>query len=299
MKQLLQAKKNHKVGALVLCFLFFLLSFSSLNSYLHSQADSVYSQTESAAQVQLPDEEFGQFDIRSFFFEKNQGQFDQDVQYKLSSGQFDLFFTNDEAVFVFDQSEKSNSVIDDDDDPPKKKISFRQSFVDQLEATIVGEDLQSGVSNYLYGPNSEEWVTSVSHYGQLRYENLYLGVDLVYKRVEGALKYEFIVDPGANPNLIEVRYQSSSTNNAINPVELEVDSGDLIVRTPEGNLTERNLYAFQEINGEQIQVAAEFKLLSSDTYGFKLGSYNKSYPLVIDPFIDTSTFLGGRALIKP
>ena len=81
------------------------------------------------------------------------------------------------------------------------------------------------------------------------------------------------------------------------------------VSLKEGNIVQKKPYVYQEINGKRVEVAGKFKIHNSKSetqnstlvsrhtkhfaYGFQVASYNKNYPLVIDPTLVYSTYLGG------
>jgi hypothetical protein len=51
--------------------------------------------------------------------------------------------------------------------------------------------------------------------------------------------------------------------------------------------------SYQRIGGERIPVKSRYKLTGDGSYGFWVGAYDPRYPLIIDPGLDYSTFLGG------
>ncbi|RMF97310.1 MAG: hypothetical protein D6734_02470, partial [Candidatus Schekmanbacteria bacterium] len=71
------------------------------------------------------------------------------------------------------------------------------------------------------------------------------------------------------------------------------EKGELVVDAS-SNIVFTKPYAYQMINGEKREVGAEYKICSDrKSYGFRVASYNKNYPLIIDPLI-ASTFVGGK-----
>jgi hypothetical protein len=69
--------------------------------------------------------------------------------------------------------------------------------------------------------------------------------------------------------------------------------GELLVRTPLGVLKDAAPVSYQLIGGKRVAVENRYKLEGNGGYGFAVGSYDPRYPLVIDPGLDYSTFLGG------
>ena len=69
--------------------------------------------------------------------------------------------------------------------------------------------------------------------------------------------------------------------------------GQLLVRTSLGVLKDAAPVSYQWIRGERVAVESRYVLKGDGGYGFAVGAYDPRYPLVIDPGLDYSTFLGG------
>ena len=68
------------------------------------------------------------------------------------------------------------------------------------------------------------------------------------------------------------------------------------MRTSLGTLKDAAPVSYQLIGGERVAVESRYKLLKGESgggYGFAVGAYDPRYPLIIDPALDYSTFLGG------
>jgi len=157
------------------------------------------------------------------------------------------------------------------------------------------------VVSYFRGPK-EEWKTGLATYSKVVYHNLWPGIDLVYSGAGNQLKYEFILKPGADPERIKMTYRGAS-------VSLD-SSGRLKVTTPAGGFEDEAPYSYQEIFGTHLHVPTVFSLqaasracggrvkrpesASRSVWGFKIGNYDKSKPLVMDPaLIAYSGYIGG------
>ncbi|MGR3295114.1 MAG: DUF7948 domain-containing protein [Candidatus Bathyanammoxibius sp.] len=81
-------------------------------------------------------------------------------------------------------------------------------------------------------------------------------IDLVYKGIKGGMKYEFIVHPGADPDVIKMSYRG------IDGLSID-ESGNLIIHTALGDVKDEKPYCYQDIDGERVEVAAGFKILDS------------------------------------
>jgi hypothetical protein len=80
----------------------------------------------------------------------------------------------------------------------------------RAEAEVVGVDLLEGQSHYLIGA-PEEWHTGVPAYGRVEYRNVYPGVNLVYYGTRGRMQYDLVVNPGAEPSQIRLRFEGGES----------------------------------------------------------------------------------------
>ena len=118
------------------------------------------------------------------------------------------------------------------------------------------------------------------------------------------MKYEFIVHPGADPSKIRLAYRGASA------VEVNGE-GRLGVRTPAGGFDDDQPVGYQEINGDRVDVALSYLLekgsakapvpggeaseTESYVYGFNVGDYDRTQPLVLDPAVLVYCgYLGGN-----
>ena len=132
--------------------------------------------------------------------------------------------------------------------------------------------------------------SAIPAFSAVRYRSLYPGIDMVY-RVSGLrLKSEFILAPGADPALIQVTYPEA-VQVALEP------RGALEVKTKDGELREEGLQIYQGAGPSRIVVSGRFRVnYSLKSVGFQVGDYDRSRPLVIDPAISFSTYLGGSGV---
>ena len=127
----------------------------------------------------------------------------------------------------------------------------------------------------------------VETYSRVLYSDVYHGVDLLFYGNERRLEYDFTVAPGGDPREIRLRFDGADG------AELSTE-GALILRTPAGNVRHDPPVAYQESNGSRLRVPAGFKRLDDGTIGFEVGEYDRLQPLVIDPVLVFSTYLGGN-----
>ena len=159
------------------------------------------------------------------------------------------------------------------------------------DARITGRERTDAIVSYFKGRPSE-WKTGLATYATVVYEDLWPGIDLVYGSEGGKLKYTFIVEPGADPSLIRLAYRGAS---AVRMTE----AGRLSVVTPAGDFEEEAPLSWQENPGGRSDVASAFEpeVVSGGSgyrFGFRLGSYDRTKPLVIDPVVlSYCGYLGG------
>jgi len=161
------------------------------------------------------------------------------------------------------------------------------------KARAVPTEVSPTKVNYFIGNNPAHWRIQVPTFGKVRYQLVYPGIDLVYYGNQRQLEYDFVVAPGASPETIAWRYEGAE--------KIQVDAdGDLIVHTVGGKVRHQRPVAYQEKNGERKQVSAGYVVRDSGggTVGFKIGTYDRTRPLIIDPVLVYSALLGGTGLDK-
>jgi hypothetical protein len=212
-------------------------------------------------------------------FEANQGQTDRQVKYLSRGPGYVLLLTSTEAVVVAPQAVARMTLVGAN-----------------TRAAISGVGELPGRSNYYIGNDPTQWRTDVPQYAQVRYEEIYPGIDLVYYGTqEGRVEHDFIVSPGVDPGIIALAFQGTDRP------KLGRD-GDLILHTSPSSRTAsgsqirlRKPVIYQEVNGARREVSGGYVIGKDNRVGFRIGEYDASRPLIIDPVlaIGYSTFLGG------
>ena len=164
-------------------------------------------------------------------------------------------------------------------------------FLGALPASIEHGTAAPGKVNYLVGSNSADWHTDISLYNDITYRSLYPGIDLSYSGESGRLKGTYAVAPAADPALISWRYDNATSR---------VDADGNLIITPGTEPSEASLQiveaapvAWQEIDGQRVSVDVHYAVGPDGSVGFVLGAYDRALPLVIDPTLVYSTYLGG------
>jgi hypothetical protein len=210
-------------------------------------------------------------------FVENAGQENASVRYAAQASGASFFFTQKEAVLAFERRDVG--------------LALRLGFLGANPAPeIEGQSARAGNVNYLVGSDGSEWRTGIPTFGEVVYRDLWPGVDMIFRGAKGTLKYEFVLAPGADPSRIGLAYRGADG--------LALSSaGQLLIDTPFGTLRDAKPRTFQTIDGRRVPVESRFALGErAGTYGFALGAYDPSRPLVIDPGLLYSSYLGGTGM---
>lgn len=148
-----------------------------------------------------------------------------------------------------------------------------------------GEEQVPYVVNYLLGERTA-WRTQVSAYASVRYRGIYPGIDLVFHGRRGELEFDFELSPGVDPGLIRLDFSGFDQI-------LQQENGDLRLVLADEQFTLRAPVAFQWEGKQRVAVACRFSPLDSGVFGFAVGEYAPDLPLIIDPILEFSSYLGG------
>ncbi|GAC1446143.1 MAG: SBBP repeat-containing protein [Pyrinomonadaceae bacterium] len=240
-------------------------------------------------------------------FEANRGQTDARVKFTARGAGYGLFLTGDEALLNLHRRDpRINEEADGFEDvgnqnltrvrrlakrqlAPHRSIEtiVKMNLIGANVAEVVGEDEQTGKSNYFIGHDPSKWRTDVARYGRVRYKEIYPGIDQIYYGNQGQLEYDFIVKPGADPQAIKMRFNGASG------VKLNAQ-GELALQTADGGeVVQHKPIVYQMVAGEKRAIAGEYIIRENGEINFRIGNYDRTKPLVIDPILSYSTFLGG------
>jgi len=221
-------------------------------------------------------------------FEPNLGQTSTKVQWLARGPEYTLYLAGSDAVLQMNRitPAKRESAHPNERQPSISSSAVRMNLLGASSGQkAAGEEIQSGKANYFTGNDPAKWQRDVPMYGKVRMKGVYPGVDLVYYGHQGALEYDFVVAPGADASAIKLSFDGSKAALAAN--------GDLVLPVDGGpELRFNKPVVYQTIDGRRQSVDGRF-LVAGNTVGFALGAYDRSAPLVIDPMLSYSTYLGG------
>ncbi len=223
-------------------------------------------------------------------FEPNQGQADEGVRFLARGRGYGLFLTPTETVLVLTAPDAAASIagrprpVDRVATPPAV-VRMRMVGAD-ASAPIAGVDPLPGRSHYLLGDPSR-WRRDVPTFARVRYTDLYPGVSLLFYGSERALEYDFVVAPGADPGAVVLAFDGAAA--------LRIDAGgDLVLATAAGELRLRRPLIYQETEGGRRPVEGGY-VLDGGRVRFRVAAWDATRPLVIDPVLGYSTYLGGSS----
>lgn len=232
-------------------------------------------------------------------FIENKGQWHEDVYFKTSIPGGDLYVLKNKLKYVFYQGYPSHHQEDNAHHPAPAlrmaalapdlqnlsqavEISFEGS---NPRSEILGENATFNRIHFIKG--SGQAVKNISASGQVRIRNLYDGIDLLIYTQNDALKYDLIVQPGNDPEVISMRYKGQNA--------LKLTDGQLEIYTIFGTLKEQAPVVYSQKDHQRLAVGAGFSL-TGDRVKFKLTEdWDASLPLIIDPELIFSTYSGSRA----
>src|SRR5262245_25257658 len=215
-------------------------------------------------------------DERPLYFEANKGQVDSQVKFLARSGGQTVLFASTGVVFVFTQpgTERTRSAV-------------RMAFLGaDRDVQVTGQDRLRGRTNYVVGNDPAKWTANVPTYAKVQYQELYAGIDVLYYGSGRHLECDLIVRPGADPTRIVLSIEGA------NGIDVE-DQGDLVIQTVNGQLRQRRPIIYQEVDGVRQEIAGGYVLKGGGEVGFQIAAYDAGRPLVIDPILAYSTYVGG------
>ncbi|MGO9229227.1 MAG: SBBP repeat-containing protein [Bryobacteraceae bacterium] len=197
-------------------------------------------------------------------FEANQGQWSPEVRYLARGGSVKVALTDRGPSLRLPGTGRVDMVLE----------GARQPRIEPLEPLAARTD-------YFIGDRSN-WHTGVASFARVRYAQVYRGIDAVYYGNQGRLEYDFLLAPGADASAIRMRFRGADRLRITPDGDLQVEAG--------GNtIVEKRPAARQG----DVAIAGRYVLLARDVAAFRVGRYDRSRALVIDPLLVYSTYIGG------
>lgn len=218
-------------------------------------------------------------------FEANMGQLDSDIKFISRARSFDLFLTSEGATITLKAEGRQTSC--------RRSSTLRMKVLRPCsQMQMAGEGETAAKANYFIGSLPEKWRANIPIYSRVKCQSVYPGIDMVYYGDQGQLEYDFILAPGADPETIRFGFEGAKA--------MTVDAdGDLVLQTSAGEIRQNRPTVYQWSNGARKEIAGRYMLNSKHEIGFQIAAHDANKPLVIDPVLSYSTYIGGSNFDEP
>ncbi|MBC8490251.1 MAG: SBBP repeat-containing protein, partial [Bacteroidetes bacterium] len=283
--------KRAILGLFLVCLIQLFFNFSHAEAIIKTKAVKQISEKSPTFRL---NETYGKLPL---YFVRNDGQLDKKVKFYEKGRGHAVYFTK-EGVFL------SLMVTG-----KPRKSRWQHALIKLIplnankELMIVAEGHKKTKVNFFIGNDPKKWKTNIPTYGAIIYKDVYKNTDIRFYGNNRELEYDVIMRPGADLNDIKFSYEG------IEALSITKD-GDLNIILKEGMLIQKRPRIYQKIDGKEVQVTGKFKIQSKKSniigkesttnsqrfvYGFEVASYHTRYPLIIDPTLSYSTYLGGSS----
>ncbi|HMY75602.1 MAG TPA: SBBP repeat-containing protein, partial [Blastocatellia bacterium] len=209
-------------------------------------------------------------------FETNAGQVHSAAKFIARGPGYHLALADNEASIALQKSAGQSAIL-------KMRLTGANPH-----ARLTGLEPLPGKSNYFIGNDPRRWQTNVAQYARVKHEAVYSGIDLIYYGNQQELEYDFVVQPGADVAAISLNFEGAE--------QIRVaENGDLVLRVAGEEVRQKAPVIYQQINGEKHFVKGRYALSGRKQIGFKIETYDRRQPLVIDPVLSYATYLGGSS----
>ncbi|MCU1239167.1 MAG: uncharacterized protein JWP63_7134, partial [Candidatus Solibacter sp.] len=154
-------------------------------------------------------------------------------------------------------------------------------FARELGARNGTGEIRAATVREQWSPGSDHRsLTVAALFADVRYREIYPGIDLVFHDGAARLEYDFVVAPGADARAIRMRFRGAR--------RVAIDGGELVV----DGMRHQQPAVYQEAGGARRYVVASYRLRGGEV-SFELGDYDRTLPLIIDPVLTYATYAGG------
>jgi hypothetical protein len=207
-------------------------------------------------------------------FERNQGQSDAAVKFLSRGKGYTLFLTPTNAVFSLRNTEKKTSVL-------------RMNLVGaNANAQLAGQHELQGKVNYMIGNDRSKWRTGIPTFRKVHYDDVWPGVDMLWYGTHTELEYDFVVKPGSEVARVRLAFEGAET------MRLD-DQGNLLITSNGEEVKHVAPVIYQEREAGRVSINGKYVIKGANEIGFEVGDYDHSKPLVIDPVLLYSSYIGG------
>jgi hypothetical protein len=207
-------------------------------------------------------------------FVANRGQWRTDARFVARGGGMTVGLADDRIEFDLHGAAPGQGVL----------LRWR---LDGALPTAAWHGHQSAPGRHSFFLGGEHGVTDVPAFARVVLAQAWPGIDLAFRDRDGALEYDLLLAPGADPDAIAFRSEGHER------LRLDAD-GALLVDTGLGTLRQSPPLAFvASADGDRAPLASRFVLRGDDRFGFVVPGWDGRSELLIDPGITWGTYLGG------
>ncbi len=281
-------------GLIILALCLFASAIVALTNHKADIPSGVHAKAKTADLNERVTESFAQLPLN---FEVNQGQLQDKVKFLSRGAAADVFMTSNEIILSRRKANqggrsrplaiggKFDRLTGVRSTSPRAHRVVKMRFVGGRASTIEGLDELEGTVNYFIGKDPKKWHTNVHTYGKVAYREIYPGIDQLFHGNQQQLEYDFLVSPGADPRRIKMAF--SGVKN------VALDQGDLVLQAKDLEIRLKRPVASQDIDNVKRDIPVRYVIGAKHHVTLQLGAYDTTKPLVIDPILSYSTYLGG------
>jgi len=149
---------------------------------------------------------------------------------------------------------------------------------------VESQDELPGKVHHFDSNDPQQWRRDIPTFRRVAYRDVYPATDLVFHGSQGAVEFDFVLRPGASPGAIGLDVRGADA--------VTLEGEDVVIRTGGDALRMHAPVVYQDSATGRKLVDGRFRIRGS-RIGFEVGAYNRARPLVIDPVVTYSTYLGG------
>lgn len=227
------------------------------------------------------------FARRPVQFIPNGGQLDPNIRYYEQGSGHATYFSSDSVYQIVR--------FPDADTQTHQQARVRLSFPGMNPGARLETETRLGARvNYYSGretSRNKTRVTGLPTYGSVWYRSVYSGVDIRFHGDQRVLEYDVHIAPGGSPANVVMRYEGARSLSVTAAGQLAIDLGD-------GRILQDAPFAYQVVAGKRVRIPVSYRIERTkgdggQIYGFELAQYDRSLPVVIDPTVVSSSYLGG------
>ncbi len=219
-------------------------------------------------------------------FHPNHGQWSSEVAFKADHFAGTFWVTTAGALVVSLLGPPRAADPGEDVGARARGWSVVERFVDGRPSPARGVEKAPTRVSYFLGADPAKWRRDLPTWRALTFGQVWPGIEVRLAAHGQNVERLFLVAPGADPAAIEMELGGA--------LDWRLGAaGELVVGTGHGDIALSAPVAFQVVDGKRTAVEVHYRP-SSRGYGFRLGAYDPTRELVIDPVLQ-STYVGGSS----